>query len=318
MCYLHFYASFYAPPLDSLNLIKLLFDAVSFPSGPHNRMRAFCFYLALLLSSSAPLLSQAVGTVTMVDSELRIIRGATVFVGMQGARIHRGDMLETGARGLTQLEFGPGTVIALGPLSRLLLFSYSGSSAETQAEFVLLSGWLKGELDPKSGSYQFDTPLLAGMIKQGSLVVHAGADLSEIFVESGSASIGQVTSGGSVSQLRGVKAGDFFARQSGKNLTTAARPAAAFVESMPTPFRDTLPSHPLKGKASELSHGREIEYVQLRPWLLMAPRWRRELVPRFQSRLSDPRFREELAAHVQEYPEWDPVLHPEKYPGKNQ
>jgi hypothetical protein len=281
-------------------------------------MRAVCFYLVLLLFSCARLLSQAVGTVTMLDGELRIIRGTAVFGGMQGARIHRGDMLETGARGVTQLEFGPGTVIALGPSSRLLLFSYSGSSTGAQAEFVLLSGWLKGEVDPKSGPYQLDTPLLAGLLKQGSIVVHAGADLSEIFVESGSASIAQVTSNGSVSQLRGAKAGDFFSRQGGKNLTTAARPAAAFVESMPTPFRDTLPSHPLKGKASELSHGHEIEYAQLRPWLLMPSRWRRELVPRFQSRLSDPRFREELAAHVQEYPEWDPVLHPEKYPSKNQ
>jgi hypothetical protein len=280
-------------------------------------MRAICFHVVLLLFSSASLVSQAIGTVTMTESELRIIRGATVFAGMQGARVNRGDMLETGTHGMTQIEFGP-TVIALGPSSRLLLFTHSASGAGSQAEFVLLNGWLKGELDPKSGSYQFSTPLLAGVIKQGSLVVHAGADSSEIFLESGSANIGQVARGGSASQLRAAKAGDFFARPAGKNLTTAARPAAAFVESMPMPFRDTLPSRPLKGRAPELSHGREIEYAQLRPWLLMPTRWRRELVPRFQSRLSDPTFREELAAHVQEYPEWDPVLHPEKYSGKNQ
>jgi hypothetical protein len=277
-------------------------------------MRAIYFHLILLLFSSASLVSQAIGTISMAESELRIIRGASVFVGMQGARVNHGDMLETGARGLTQIEFGP-TVIALGPSSRLLLFSYSPSG---QAEFVLLSGWLKGELDPKSGSYQFDTPLLAGVLKQGNMVVHAGADSSEIFVESGAASVGQVTGSGSASQLRPAKAGDYFARQAGKNLTTAARPASAFVESMPMPFRDTLPSHPLKGKPPELSHGREIDYAQLRPWLLMPARWRKELLPRFQSRLSDPKFREELAAHVQDYPEWDPVLHPEKYAGKNQ
>jgi hypothetical protein len=278
-------------------------------------MRTIWFHLVLLLLSSASMVSQAIGTVTMAESEWHVIRGASVFVGIQGARLNRGDMLETGTRGTTQIEFGP-TVIALGPSSRLLLFSYSG--AGSQAEFVLLSGWLKSELDPKSGSFQFDTPLLAGVIKQGNLVVHAGADSSEIFVESGSANVGQVTSGGSASQLRPAKAGDFFARQAGKNLTTATRPAAAFVESMPMPFRDTLPAHPLKGKAPELSHGREIDYAQLRPWLLMPARWRTQLVPRFQSRLSDPKFREELAAHVQEYPEWDPVLHPEKYPAKNQ
>jgi hypothetical protein len=280
-------------------------------------MRVICFHLLLFLFSSAFLLSQAIGTITMAESEWRVIRGATVYVGMPGTKVNRGDMLETGARGVTQIEFGP-TVIALGPSSRLLLFSYSASGAGSQAEFVLLSGWLKSELDAKSGSFQFDTPLLAGVIKQGNMVVHAGADSSEIFVESGSANIGQVTAGGSASQLRPAKAGDFFSRQAGKNLTTASRPASAFVESMPMPFRDTLPAHPLKTKSPELSHGKEIEYAQLRPWLLMPARWRKELVPRFQSRLSDPKFRDELAAHVQEYPEWDPVLHPEKYSGKSQ
>jgi hypothetical protein len=277
-------------------------------------MRAAFVHIVLLLFSSASLVAQAIGTITLVESELHVIRGATVFVGMQGARINRGDMFETGARGVTQLEFGTGTVIALGPSSRLLLFNYSGS----QAEFVLLSGWLKGEIDPKSGSYQFDTPLLAGMTKQGNLVVHSGQDSSDIFVESGAASLGQVTAAGSASQLRPAKAGDFFTRQAGKNLTPAARPSAAFVDAMPMPFRDTLPPHPLKGKAPELSHGHEIDYAQLRPWLMMPSRWRKELVPRFESRLRDPAFREQLAAHLQEYPEWDPVLHPEKYPNKSQ
>ena len=277
-------------------------------------MRAACFQLVLLLFSSAFLVAQAIGTVTLVESELHVIRGATVFVGAQGVRVNRGDMLETGARGVTQLEFGTGTVIALGPSSRLLLFNNSGS----QAEFVLLTGWVKGEIDPKSGSYQFDTPLLAGLTTQGNLVVHAGQDSSDIFIESGAASVGQVSAAGSAGQLHPAKAGDFFTRQAGKNLTPAARPSSAFVDGMPMPFRDTLPPHPLKGKAPELSHGHEIDYAQLRPWLMMPSRWRKELVPRFQSRLRDPAFREQLAAHVQEYPEWDPVLHPEKYPNKSQ
>jgi hypothetical protein len=276
-------------------------------------MRAACFQLAVLLFSCASLVAQAIGTISLAESEVHVIRGATVFVGTQGARINRGDMLETGPRGITQLDFGAGTVIAIGPSSRLLLFSYSGS-----AEFVLLSGWLKGEVDGKSGSYQFDTPLLAGMTKQGTLVVRAAADSSDVFVESGAANVGQVTAGGAASQLRPAKAGDFFTRQAGKNVTTATRPSAAFIDAMPMPFRDTLPPHPPKGKAPELSHGREIDYAQLRPWLAMPSRWRKELVPRFQSRLSDPAFREQLEAHVHEYPEWDPVLHPEKYPNKSQ
>jgi hypothetical protein len=283
-------------------------------------MRAICFQVVLVVLFSPFLESKAIGTVTFTlpETELHIVRGASVFVGVQGALLNVGDMLETGARGLTQLEFSPGSVVALGPSSKLLLFSYSGAATETQAEFVLLSGWLKGEIDSKSGAYQFDTPLLAGMSKQGSLVVRAGADSSDVFVESGTARVAQVTAAGGVSQFRAVKAGEFFSRRAGKDVTAVNRPAAAFVDSMPVPFRDTLPSHPIKGKSPALGNGREIEYAQLHPWLRMPPRWRKELVTRFQSRLSDPSFREELEAHLQEYPEWDPVLHPEKYPNKNQ
>jgi hypothetical protein len=40
------------------------------------------------------------------------------------------------------------------------------------------------------------------------------------------------------------------------------------------------------------------------------------MVPRFEPRLNDASFRKELAAHMNDHPEWDPVLYPEKYESK--
>jgi len=48
----------------------------------------------------------------------------------------------------------------------------------------------------------------------------------------------------------------------------------------------------------------------------MALNWRRGFVERFQPRLKDAEFRRELDGHIRDYPEWDPVLHPEKYEQK--
>jgi hypothetical protein len=40
-------------------------------------------------------------------------------------------------------------------------------------------------------------------------------------------------------------------------------------------------------------------------------------VDRFAPRLKDPEFRKQLEAHLTQYPEWDPILHPEKHPPEN-
>jgi len=56
-----------------------------------------------------------------------------------------------------------------------------------------------------------------------------------------------------------------------------------------------------------------VSYAEVEAWLKAPPEIRRPLVPRFQSRASDPAFRSALVANLRFHPEWDPVLYPEKY-----
>jgi hypothetical protein len=95
----------------------------------------------------------------------------------------------------------------------------------------------------------------------------------------------------------------------------AARPDAAFIEAMPVPFRDTLPSRLARfaAKAVEPKVDREVNYADIEPWLNTAVAWRRGFVERFRPRLKDPEFRRAVDAHMSSHPEWDPVLHPEKF-----
>jgi len=281
-------------------------------------MLATLVSLALLLLLPASLLAQRIGTLTVVEGDLRIIRNTAVLRESQGARIEWGDILETGGRGFAQVECETGAIVALGSSSQLFFFSHSGSAGATGGEIVLLSGWLKSETTSKVGPYLYDTPLLAGKTKEGTLVLHAAAESSEIFVESGSAGIAELTASGSGGEFRAAKGGQFFSRTRGKNVAVSPRPAAVFIDSMPMPFRDTLPSglSHLKGKAQEPRREREVSYADVRPWLIMPARWRREFVTRFQPRLSDPAFRRELESHIRDHPEWEAALHADKDPSK--
>jgi hypothetical protein len=271
--------------------------------------------VALVLFAMLPVsaVGQEGGTVTFVESALRVIRGATVYVGAEGVRLRQGDILENGEGGFAELELSGGTIVVLGPSSRMFLFRLGSG-----AEIVLLSGWLKGEAG-SSGAYRFSSPLLSASSRSGTVVLRGREEIAEIFVESGSANVSAMSPDGNWGHPVSVSAGQFCTRQRGKNVAINPRPAATFLDEVPRAFRDTLPSRLARfsdKKPLELRRDHEASFGEIQGWLTMAPRWRTGFVDRFQSRLKDTAFREALDKHLDALPEWDPVLHPEKYAPK--
>jgi len=279
--------------------------------------------LSLLLFLWQPLTvaAQEIATLTLAEGPLRVIRGATVLRAAEGVRLHQGDILESANPGFAQLEFAGGTIVALGPSTRVFLFhfpaGYAGDKTAGKAaiaELVLLSGWLKGEPGSKAGAYRYATPQLAATTREGTVVLHATGGATEIFVESGSAAIGRESSQGDLEQPVSARAGQFFSRAAGKDVTTSPRFSPAFLDAMPRSFRDTLPSRPVPARPPEAQREHEVTYSEIQPWLIIQQNWRRGFVERFQPRLKDAAFHKELEAHLDQYPEWTPILHPEKGP----
>jgi len=260
-----------------------------------------------------PAAVQGGGSVTLLEGSLRVIRGVSVLKGVEGMRLRQGDLLETSDKGFVQLEFAGGGVVALGTSTRVFVYRQSGEKAQ-QTELVLLSGWLKGESAAGAGTYRYSTPILAAMTSAGTVLVHDAEGACDVFVESGAATIGEVSGEGGVRAPVTAKAGQFFSRHAGKNVSTATRPNAAFLDAMPHPFRDTLPSRLARfaGKNIEPKPDHAVSYADVQAWLKMPPVWRRGFVERFSPRLQDPEFRKQVEAHVAEHPEWDKALHPEK------
>ncbi|MGH9713146.1 MAG: hypothetical protein ACRD5M_07600 [Candidatus Acidiferrales bacterium] len=274
--------------------------------------------LALSWLLPIPAAAPDVGTVTYLEGSLRIIRGTAVLQAVEGTRLRHSDIVETSDKGFAQAEFVGGGVVALGPSTRLYVLwqgpvgkSAKGTSA---TELVLLSGWLKGQSDSHVGSYRYQSPTLAATTGNGTVVIHSVENGCDIFVESGSAAIAEVSPNGSVGKPTAATAGQYYSRRLGKGLSGASHPNAAFVDAMPRAFRDALPSllahftsKPVEPRVQHL-----VSYAEIQAWLTMPSEWRRGFVERFEPRLKDPAFRKELEIHAAEYPEWAPILHPEK------
>jgi hypothetical protein len=276
--------------------------------------------LALWFLLPMPTVVQGVGFLTMVEGTLRVVRGATVFQAAEGMRLQQGDILESAGGGFSQLEFTGGAIVALGPTTRVYIFRHGaggkGGTGATNGDLVLLSGWLKSESSAGAGSYRYQSPMLAASTENGTVVFHCDESGCDVFVESGSATIAEVSTSGNSRHPTLGKTGQFFSRRAGGGVTTLPRPTPAFVAAMPYQFKDTLPSRlaHFSGKTVQPKAQQQVSFDEIRPWLTMPSAWRTGLVDRFRPRLNDSEFRKQLDSHLSECPEWEPILHPEKNP----
>jgi hypothetical protein len=160
--------------------------------------------LALLLAP-LPAVAQSAGSLTLLEGSLRVIRGSNVLQAAESIQVKQGDILETGEGGFAQLEFA-GAIVALGPASRLYILRQGASGKSAEAELVLLSGWMKAEANSGATPFQYETPSLAATTTNGSLVFHANESGCDLFLESGAATISEISPEGHARQPKPGKA----------------------------------------------------------------------------------------------------------------
>jgi hypothetical protein len=263
------------------------------------------FVLLLPFTSFA----QDIGHLTVREGNVHVIRGTSVLRAAEGMAMHVGDIIETPDAAFAQIELSGGTVIAVGPATKMYFLGHAARAAEV----VLLSGWLKGQNVAVSGTYKYLTPLMSLTTRDGTLVLHIAPSQSDVFVESGSANLSAESRGGQV-----LKGGQFVSRVPRKPPVVSARMSSEFTAAIPIPFRDTLPARYSRfaGKQVEAPRDHDVTYPEVAEWLAAPLAWRRGMVSRFEPRLSDAAFRSSVDAHMKQHPEWDPILHPEKYQQK--
>ena len=287
------------------------------PRGPgRTRLRI----AALLFFASAPALGQTVGTLTVAEGRIELVRGTTTYAAAQGVTLQNGDMLATEPKGQAQIEFDDGTILNLSRGSRALLLGPQSASGE--AGVALYAGWVKFSRTKaaKAKPYRYLMPAARVSTAGATGVLRVGEDSSEIFIESGAARFVELSKGGTSGAGRDVKGSEYLVRRPGQALAASPRPSADFIKSMPGYFRDDLPVFisRAKGRKAEPAREHEATYAEVEVWLKASAPIRKPLVARFQSRAKDSQFRSKLIENLAQHPEWDPILFPEKYEKKEE
>jgi hypothetical protein len=276
-----------------------------------------CF-AAILFGACASAFAQTAGTLTLVEGNVELIRGATLYTATQGVRLEDGDILSIDPRGQAQIEFQDGAILNLSQGARAML--NVGSGARGQSEIAVLSGWAKftQKKSGKGAQYRFLTPRAEITAGEATAVLNAGDGSTEIYVESGAVRFSEIGRKGVQRIARDAKGGEFIVRRGEQPATLGPRPSAEFIKNMPRHFRDDLPVllDRFKNRRSEPKREHEVAYAEVEAWLKAGPSIKRNFVKRFESRSKDSEFRRKLTENLREHPEWDKVLFPEKYERK--
>jgi len=272
---------------------------------------------ALLVCSPVALAADLAATLTLLEGPAVLVRGVTRYALAEGVRIQSGDIVEVGDKGLAVIEFPDGAALALGGGARMLAVSVVRGKA-AGGNFYVTQGALKIAGARKDARLRFVTPVFTLQPVEGIAVALVSGGEGSVFVESGEMRLdGPPAKGAATAPVR-LKSGDFLTLKPGQRGAVAPRPSPAFISVLPKIFLDSLPSRMARYKDRQVQPKRvdEVSYAEVEAWLKAPPEIRRPLVPRFQSRASDPAFRSGLIANLKFHPEWDRILFPEKYEPK--
>jgi hypothetical protein len=157
------------------------------------------------------------------------------------------------------------------------------------------------------------TPQVRLISQNVSYVLAVNDAGSQLFVENGELvpAFGSPKSG----QPAIVKAGEFLGVKPDFSATVAPRALPEFVKAMPRPYIDKLPTRlpRFKGKGVELKRERDLGFADVDGMFKLYPSGRKAYLAQFRPLLKDKAFLRDLEPAIRNYPEWDRIVHPEKY-----
>jgi hypothetical protein len=275
-------------------------------------------FVLLLFGPSAaraagPAAAQPLAIVTILQGNATVIRGISQFDALEGMRLLADDIVKTDKATFLKLECADQSWLELGSQTELQLRPLNSRRAKRPGLY-LMRGWLKlqGRAEPGAGQ-GIALPGADLTELTGVLVVHIDDQSRAVFAEKGTARwVDRMPHGPAPVAL---KDGDFLMSGADNAPKVQGRPSAQFVELLPGPYRDTLPARYsiYADLAVAPKAERSFSYAEVESWVNGEATLRRQFVTAWRRKIREPEFRESLDRQMQLHPEWDPVLHPEKY-----
>jgi hypothetical protein len=244
--------------------------------------------------------------ITLLDGAATVLAGAQTWQAATGLRLGEGALVDTAANcTLLRLEWPDGSLLDLGPSTRIMLAPPGSASAPTPA-FYLLQGMAK--FSGATGALGWRSSRLEAAAAKGVVVLMVDPLQTVLFAESGA----QVVTDRGAARSRNLAAGEQLSMVPGKPAESVARPTAALLGRLPRAFRDSLPPRlaTLKLRTTPADAAPPQRYAELQPWLTAEPALRQQFPKRLAGRLADPEFRSAITANLRAHPEWAPLLEP--------
>jgi hypothetical protein len=279
--------------------------------------RALALSVTLVWAStidSKPATSSFGGLVAIADGEpFTIIRGANKETATKGVTLVTADIVETGPGAFLAVEMQGGSLLGVGPSTRLYLMQRAGLPT-----IVVLAGWIKLDIRSKATPIRVLGPRMGIQSRQAAVLLYTDQRADEIFEESGSGTL-LLRDEAATRTGKETETSQFFVREGHSDPMTQLRPGADFVANMPIPFRDPLPEHASAKltKAVTPQIVREVNYSDIETWINMPRDWRAGFIARFRRRLKDPAFFAAMDVYMTQHPEWHDILHPPPPPDEN-
>lgn len=261
------------------------------------------------------------GTITILEGDAFIYRGASRLYANEGVRLESGDIVETAASGFMQVELTDQSVMQFGPSTRAMITASAGRQKPERWLYVM-NGWSKvsgSKAAAADGSgFEVRTRLFTMPANAGIVVFVQTPAEAALFVERGDVKLSEDQAAGSAASVS-LKSGDYYRRKA--NARGAVNPGSneAFTTGMPRAFRDSLPLRLDRYRNQDVQpkEASDFVYADVEPWLNAEPWLRRPFVQRWRAKARNPAFRAALVASLASHPEWDPILFPEKYKKKD-
>lgn len=213
--------------------------------------------------------ADGIATLSAADQPVRLLRDTSFYLASRGAQLQAGDIVESGAGGI-QLEERNSSTIALGPASRIWLKT---------GEPVLLDGWMK--IQALAGApLKFGAGGLQLSAAGGSVILHAAAGKTELFVETGDPSVVEMEGAKAVRTTR-LPREQYAVCSPNQPLKLLARPPKEFLAGMPATFQDTLMPVAVKGPPPAPKLERRAAFAEVAPWLAGEPALHQTIYRRF-------------------------------------
>jgi FecR protein len=265
-------------------------------------------------AATRPPVAKPSAIVTILEGRASVIRGLSQFDAAEGVRLVADDLLRTGEDTFLRIEYEDGTSLELGPQT-LLQLNHPARKRANRPALYLLAGWLKlsSARADSTARGSLASPGMDLVDLAGVVVVRSSDAAREVFAEQGSARC--IDRSSRAAESIAMNSGDFVVAEPDAPPKLQGRPAADFLSALPRPYYDTLPSRYERFKTRVVMPKGQgaFAYADVERWINAEPSIRRQFVVLWHAKAANPAFRAALDRDLPMHPEWDPVLHPERY-----